>query len=110
MAKKKKSKNPRKTEKAGIRFWNVWVECDSDKKGYFRGRDLLESRCGESSGSGTGGSGWDVSWHEIETEAEARDIARKAARFRSFVTSVRYYQDQDKDGKWGTEVYLKGKA
>lgn len=100
-------KAAKKTVVKATRSWNVWVECDSSKRGYFSGRDTLENRCGESSGSGMGGSGWDVSWHGLKTEAEAKTIAKKAARF-GFVDSVRYYQDQDENGKWGIEVYLKG--
>ena len=95
----------KKRKEAETRYWNVWAECDPNKMSRAKGQDILENRCGGCSGAG---GGWDISWHEIATEEEAKTIARKAARF-GFVDIVRYYQDQDNNGSWGTEVYLKGK-
>ena len=75
----------RKTNKK----WNVWIE-GSSSIGYFEGRDMIESVCGSSGGSGSGTGGWDVSYHKL-TLAQAKKIMTKAMTL-DIIQSVKVYK------------------
>ena len=61
MKKKTKKVSKKVVDEPRSIMWNVWIEGNSKKKGYFEGREIIEERCGETSGSGTGFGGWDCS-------------------------------------------------
>lgn len=87
--------------------WNLWIEGDLTKMGYFTGRDQIEATIGSSGGSGSGFGGWDVSYHNLKDEATARKMGEAVGKL-NFVKSVHIYSNADA-GNVDKHIYLKGK-
>lgn len=90
--------------KAKKEGWNVWIEGDPTKKGYFSGRDEIERLMGSCSGSGSMTDAWDVSYHKIVDESAARMMGDEMAKL-DFVKEVYIYNSKKPD----VRIYLKGK-